>query len=53
MTSTGKVFSNSNVDKKFCILNKSLLNVLSNFIPQETLSCNDNNPQGLTEIKTR
>ena len=36
--------SNTNVDEKVCIFNKSVLNVLSNFIPQETILSDDKDP---------
>ena len=45
MTSTGKeLFSNTNVNEKVCIFNKSVLNVLSNFIPHKTTLCDDKDP---------
>ena len=34
-----RAFSNTNVYKKVCIFNKSVLNVLSNFVPYETILC--------------
>ena len=34
----------SNVNEKVCIFNKSILNVLSNFIPHEIILCNDKYP---------
>ena len=37
-------FSNTNVNEKVCNFNKSVLNVLSNFIPHETILCDDKNP---------
>ena len=36
-----RTFSNTNVNEKVCIFNKSILNVLSNFIPHETILCDD------------
>ena len=35
---------NTNVNEKMCIFNKSVLNVLSNFIPREMISCDDKDP---------
>ena len=42
--STGKSFFNTNVNKKVCIFNKSVLDVLSNFIPQEDMLYDGENP---------
>ena len=39
-----RAFSNTNVYKKVCIFNKSVFNVLSNFIPHETILCDDKDP---------
>ena len=39
-----RAFSNTNVNEKVCISNKSILNVLSNFIPHETILCDDKDP---------
>ena len=36
-----RAFSNTNVNKKISILSKSVLNALSNFIPRETIICNE------------
>ena len=36
-----RAFSNTNVNGKVCIFNKSVLNVLSNLISHETILCND------------
>ena len=42
MTSTVKeFFPNTNVNEKVYIFSKSVLNLLSNFIPHKTLSCSD------------
>ena len=38
-------FTNTNVNGKVCIFNKSVLNVLSIFIPHETILCNNKDPQ--------
>ena len=39
-----RAFSNTNVNEKGCILNKSVLIVLSNFVPHETILCDDKDP---------
>ena len=39
-----RAFSNTIVSEKVCIFNKSVLNVLSNFIPHEIILCNDQGP---------
>ena len=39
-----RAFSNIHVNEKVCIFNKSVLNVLSNFIPHETILCDDKDP---------
>ena len=39
-----RAFSNKNVNEKVCIFNKSVLNVLSNFIPHEITLCDDKDP---------
>ena len=39
-----RAFSNANVNEKLSIFNKSVLNVLSNFIPHETILCDDKDP---------
>ena len=39
-----RVFSNTNVNENVCIFNKTVLNVLSNFIPCETILCDDKDP---------
>ena len=36
-----RAFSNTNVNEKVCIFNKSALYVLSNFLPHETILCDD------------
>ena len=43
-----KAFSNSNNNEKVCIFNKSVLNVLSNFIPRKTILYDDKDPLCLT-----
>ena len=37
-----KAFVNTNVHEKVFILNKTILNILSNFLPHETLTIYDN-----------
>ena len=39
-----KAFCNSTVTKKVSIFNETILNVLSNYIPHETLTCDDKDP---------
>ena len=39
-----RAFSNTNLNEKVCFFNKSVLSVLSNFIPQETILCDDKDP---------
>ena len=44
-----RAFSNTNVNEKVCnnwlSFNNSVLNVLSNFIPHETILCDDKDPR--------
>ena len=44
MTSTGKELFRTQILTTVCVFNKSVLNVLSNFIPHETILCNDKDP---------
>ena len=47
-----RAFSNTNGNEKMCIFNKSVLNVLSYFIPHETTLCDDKDPPWFnTQIK--
>ena len=39
-----RAFSNTNVNEKVDIFNRTILNILSNFIPNETIVCNDKDP---------
>ena len=39
-----RAFVNTNVNEKVLILNKTILNILSNFIPHETLTIDDKDP---------
>ena len=41
---TGKVFSNMSVNEKVIIFNNTILNILSNFISHEILTCDDKDP---------
>ena len=43
-----KAFCNSTVTKKVSIFNETILNVLSNYIPHETLTCDDKDPPWFT-----
>ena len=47
-----RAFSNFNVDKKVYFFTRMLLNVIQNFIPQETIICDDRDPLWINkEIK--
>ena len=39
-----KAFCNTNVTKKVSIFDETILNILSNYIPLETLTCDDKDP---------
>ena len=39
-----RAFSKTNGNEKVDILNRTILNILSNFIPHETIVCNDKDP---------
>ena len=39
-----KAFYKTNVNKKVSIFNETILNILSNYIPHETLICDDKDP---------
>ena len=43
-----RAFSNININEKVCIFNKSVLKVLINFIPHETILCDDKDPTWFT-----
>ena len=43
----GKFFSNTNINEKVSLSNKTLLNILSNYIPHETIICDDKYPPRL------
>ena len=44
-----RAFVNTNVNEKVFILNKAILNILSNFIPHETLTIDDKDPIWFTK----
>ena len=46
-----RAFVNTNVNEKVLILNKTILNILSNFIPHETLTIDDKDPTWFTKEK--
>ena len=39
-----KAFSNTNINKKVSLFNKTILNILNNYIPHETIICDDKGP---------
>ena len=39
-----KAFSNKNVNEKVDTFSKTILNILSNFIPHKTITCDDRDP---------
>ena len=39
-----RAFANKHVDEKVLIFNKTILNILSNFIPHEVIVCDDKDP---------
>ena len=47
MFDSDRAFLNTNVNEKVLILNKTILNILSSFIPKETLNIDDKDPLGL------
>ena len=44
-----RAFVNTNVNEKVFILSKTILNILSNFIPHETVTVDDNDPLWFTK----
>ena len=48
-----RAFVNTNVNEKVFILNKTILNIISNFIPHETLTIDDKDPLSLQKIKKK
>ena len=43
-----KAFSNTNINEKVSLFNKTILNILNNYIPHETIIFDDKDPHGLT-----
>ena len=39
-----KAFSNTNINEKLSLFNKTILNILNNYIPYETIICDDKDP---------
>ena len=39
-----KTFSNTNINEKVCLFSKTILNILDNYIPHETIICDDKHP---------
>ena len=39
-----KAFSDTNINEKVSIFNKTILNILNNYIPHETIMCDDKDP---------
>ena len=39
-----RIYPNTSIYEKVNIFNKTILNILSNFIPHETIVCDDKNP---------
>ena len=39
-----RIYPNTSIYEKVNIFNKTILNILSNFIPHETIACDDKNP---------
>ena len=48
-----RAFVNTNVNEKVFILNKTILNILSNFIPHETVTVNDKDPTSIPKKKKK
>ena len=44
-----KAFSNKNVNQKVDTFDKTILNILTNFIPHETITCDDRDPPWFNE----
>ena len=41
-----RAFSNLNINERVPFFNKTILNIVSNFIPHETVICDDRDPPG-------
>ena len=49
----GKSLSNLDVDKQVSVFNEPIMNIFENFIPHETITCNDKDPPWMNkQIKT-
>ena len=44
-----RAFANTNVNEKVLILSKTILNIISNFIPHKTITVDDNDPPWFTK----
>ena len=40
----GKAFSNININEKVSLFKKTILNILNNYLPHETIICDDKDP---------
>ena len=48
-----KSLSNLDVNKQVSVFNETIMNIFENFIPQETITCNDKDPPWMNkQIKT-
>ena len=47
-----RAFLNTNVNQKVCIFSNTITNILSNFIPHETIVCDDKDPTWLNKAIT-
>ena len=41
-----KAFSNTNINEKVSLFNKTVLSILNNHLPHETIICDDKDPHG-------
>ena len=49
----GRAFENKNVDEKVLTFNKTVINILSNFIPHKLIACDEKDPPWfMTKIKS-
>ena len=44
-----RALPNVNVDEQVTVFNRTILNILKNFIPHETIACSDNDPPWFNE----
>ena len=50
---TRKSLPNLNVNKQVSVFNETIINIFENFIPHETITCNDKDPPWMKkQIKT-